>query len=211
MPFELASYSTGQADSFLSSAETPVGMMETSVRRAAVDVGVRRVRAYARRANSEDSIEVLSTTESIFPDDLTAITEEEAEHQPLSNGFNNKEVTLTECKSALKEENKVNGTTLESENKNVQGDEDCADREESFKQISVSGGIMIKEAIECLKKNQVHKDSNPHKMSKQGNTTPVTWIAEVPFKHVLWYKKYSTSTLVVQGSHLSFHVFLVPG
>uniref|UniRef100_A0A667WE24 Smith-Magenis syndrome chromosome region, candidate 8b n=1 Tax=Myripristis murdjan TaxID=586833 RepID=A0A667WE24_9TELE len=42
---------------------------------------LRRVRASARRANSEDSIEVLSTTESIFPDDLTAITEEEAEPQ----------------------------------------------------------------------------------------------------------------------------------
>lgn len=37
------------------------------------------MRAYARRENSEDSIEVLSTTDSIFPDDLTAIREEEAE------------------------------------------------------------------------------------------------------------------------------------
>uniref|UniRef100_A0A667WE29 Smith-Magenis syndrome chromosome region, candidate 8b n=1 Tax=Myripristis murdjan TaxID=586833 RepID=A0A667WE29_9TELE len=45
------------------------------------EAAVRRVRASARRANSEDSIEVLSTTESIFPDDLTAITEEEAEPQ----------------------------------------------------------------------------------------------------------------------------------
>uniref|UniRef100_A0A8D3E819 Smith-Magenis syndrome chromosome region, candidate 8b n=1 Tax=Scophthalmus maximus TaxID=52904 RepID=A0A8D3E819_SCOMX len=55
-----------------------------SVRRVATDAGARRGRAYARRANSNDSIEVLSTTESIFPDDLTAITEEEAEHQPLT-------------------------------------------------------------------------------------------------------------------------------
>lgn len=46
-----------------------------------MDGGVRRVRAYARRENSEDSIEVLSTTDSIFPDDLTAIREEEAEQQ----------------------------------------------------------------------------------------------------------------------------------
>lgn len=44
------------------------------------------MRAYARRENSEDSIEVLSTTDSIFPDDLTAITEEEAEqHLGLEN------------------------------------------------------------------------------------------------------------------------------
>uniref|UniRef100_A0A667X266 Smith-Magenis syndrome chromosome region, candidate 8b n=1 Tax=Myripristis murdjan TaxID=586833 RepID=A0A667X266_9TELE len=50
------------------------------------EAAVRRVRASARRANSEDSIEVLSTTESIFPDDLTAITEEEAEPQ-LVNDF----------------------------------------------------------------------------------------------------------------------------
>uniref|UniRef100_A0A8D2ZD58 Smith-Magenis syndrome chromosome region, candidate 8b n=1 Tax=Scophthalmus maximus TaxID=52904 RepID=A0A8D2ZD58_SCOMX len=64
----------------------------------ATDAGARRGRAYARRANSNDSIEVLSTTESIFPDDLTAITEEEAEHQPLSNGFDGEEVTPTECK-----------------------------------------------------------------------------------------------------------------
>lgn len=47
-----------------------------------MDGGVRRVRAYARRENSEDSIEVLSTTDSIFPDDLTAIREEEAEQRP---------------------------------------------------------------------------------------------------------------------------------
>ncbi|KAG7269439.1 hypothetical protein CRUP_032293, partial [Coryphaenoides rupestris] len=38
--------------------------------------GARRVRAYAFRANSEDSIEVLSTTDSLVPEDLQAITEE---------------------------------------------------------------------------------------------------------------------------------------
>lgn len=155
-------------NSLLSSAETPVGMMDTSVRRAAVDVGIRRVRAYARRANSEDSIEVLSTTDSIFPDDLTAITEEEAEHQPLSNGFDNKEET--ESKSVLKEK-RVNGTTLENENRNIQEDEGGADREESIKQMSVTGGFIIKEAIERLKKNQVHKDNSPQKMSQRGNAT----------------------------------------
>uniref|UniRef100_A0A8C7YRP5 UDENN FLCN/SMCR8-type domain-containing protein n=1 Tax=Oryzias sinensis TaxID=183150 RepID=A0A8C7YRP5_9TELE len=47
-----------------------------------VDAGVRRVPSCAKRANSEDSIEVLSTTESIIPEDLTAITEEEAESTP---------------------------------------------------------------------------------------------------------------------------------
>lgn len=46
-----------------------------------LDSGARRGQSYARRANSEDSIEVLSTTESIFPEDLTAISEEEAEQQ----------------------------------------------------------------------------------------------------------------------------------
>lgn len=49
------------------------------------------MRAYARRENSEDSIEVLSTTDSIFPDDLTAITEEEAEQHAQSNGLENEE------------------------------------------------------------------------------------------------------------------------
>ncbi|XP_068177641.1 guanine nucleotide exchange protein smcr8b [Antennarius striatus] len=67
--------------------ETPAAVADASQWRAAVDVKVRRVRAYARRTNSEDSIEVLSTTESVVPDDLTAITEEQAELQPVSNGF----------------------------------------------------------------------------------------------------------------------------
>uniref|UniRef100_A0A8C6TDF7 UDENN FLCN/SMCR8-type domain-containing protein n=1 Tax=Neogobius melanostomus TaxID=47308 RepID=A0A8C6TDF7_9GOBI len=57
-----------------------------NVKRVPVDVAVRWVRAYARRTNSEDSIEVLSTTDSIFPEDLAAITEE-TEHSPLTNGF----------------------------------------------------------------------------------------------------------------------------
>ncbi|XP_026214835.1 guanine nucleotide exchange protein smcr8b isoform X2 [Anabas testudineus] len=160
------SYRTQHVVAGCDSRETPVGMMDTSVRRAAVDVGIRRVRAYARRANSEDSIEVLSTTDSIFPDDLTAITEEEAEHQPLSNGFDNKEETRTESKSVLKEK-RVNGTTLENENRNIQEDEGGADREESIKQMSVTGGFIIKEAIERLKKNQVHKDNSPQKMSQR--------------------------------------------
>lgn len=65
---------------FLPSETAGIGML---------DGGARRGRVYARRANSEDSIEVLSTTESIFPEDLTAISEEEAEQQQeefLTNG-----------------------------------------------------------------------------------------------------------------------------
>uniref|UniRef100_A0A3B4UTS1 Smith-Magenis syndrome chromosome region, candidate 8b n=1 Tax=Seriola dumerili TaxID=41447 RepID=A0A3B4UTS1_SERDU len=156
-----------------SRAETPVMLMDTSVRRAAVDAGARRVRAYARRANSEDSIEVLSTTESIFPDDLTAITEEDAEHQPLSNGFDNEEETLTECKAddALKEEKILNAATTGNENENelpVQKDDGCVDEDESLKQITLSDDVVIKEepAIESLKKNQVHEDNNLEKTPK---------------------------------------------
>ncbi|KAM4750233.1 guanine nucleotide exchange protein smcr8b isoform 2-T2 [Anableps anableps] len=73
------------------SRETLVGMTDACLQHAAVDAGVRRVQASAKRANSEDSIEVLSTTESIIPDDLSAITEEEAEHHPLTNGFEGEE------------------------------------------------------------------------------------------------------------------------
>uniref|UniRef100_G3PWE2 Smith-Magenis syndrome chromosome region, candidate 8b n=1 Tax=Gasterosteus aculeatus TaxID=69293 RepID=G3PWE2_GASAC len=72
------------------SRETPAGSTDAAHRRAAADSAVRSARTYARRADSEDSIEVLSTTE-IFPDDLTAITEEEAEPRPLSNGSERKE------------------------------------------------------------------------------------------------------------------------
>lgn len=66
-------------------------MADVPYRRPPAEGGVRRVRAYARRENSEDSIEVLSTTDSIFPDDLTAITEEEAEPHLQSNGLDNEE------------------------------------------------------------------------------------------------------------------------
>ncbi|CAF98152.1 unnamed protein product [Tetraodon nigroviridis] len=57
--------------------ETPPAATDTP------DGGVRHARTYARRENSEDSIEVLSTADSIFPDDLAAITEEEAEQHLL--------------------------------------------------------------------------------------------------------------------------------
>lgn len=67
--------------------ETPGLMVEPSFRHAPADAGVKHMRVYARRANSEDSIEVLSTTNSICPEDLSAITEVN-EHEPLTNEFN---------------------------------------------------------------------------------------------------------------------------
>ncbi|XP_055079960.1 guanine nucleotide exchange protein SMCR8-like [Periophthalmus magnuspinnatus] len=78
------SFRTQQTIGGCESKEPPALMGESSAKCVTVDVGVRRVRAYARRANSEDSIEVLSTTDSIIPEDLSAITEE-AEHSPLLN------------------------------------------------------------------------------------------------------------------------------
>ncbi|KAM9363739.1 guanine nucleotide exchange protein smcr8b [Symphorus nematophorus] len=166
------SYRTQHVVAGSDSKETPVGFTDTSYRRVTVDAGVRRVRAYARRANSEDSIEVLSTTESIIPDDLTAITEEEAEQQPLSNGFENEEEILTESKSddVLKEEKILNGAASVNEDETerpVQEDDGRVDREQNLKQKSFSGEDIIKEEqlIECLKNSQVHEDK-PEKTSK---------------------------------------------
>ncbi|XP_070777802.1 guanine nucleotide exchange protein smcr8b [Enoplosus armatus] len=160
------SYRTQHFAAGSESRETPLGVTDTSYRRAAVDSGARRVRAYARRANSEDSIEVLSTTESIFPEDLTAITEEEADQQPLSDGFDNVEDVLIECKSdeVLREEK--NAATLVNEDESegpVQEDGGGVDREES-----ASGEVIITEeqVIECLTSNQVHLDNSPEKTSK---------------------------------------------
>ncbi|XP_026158463.1 guanine nucleotide exchange protein smcr8b [Mastacembelus armatus] len=160
------SYRTQRVIAGSENRETPTGSMDTFLRRAAADAGIRRVRAYARRANSEDSIEVLSTTESIFPDDLTAITEEEAEQQHLSNGFDSQGETVTECKSEsfLKEANTLCGSTVGDENVQELG---CADAEESFKQITVSDGVKEEPVIESSLKNQVHEGNNPKKLSKQ--------------------------------------------
>ncbi|XP_076585677.1 guanine nucleotide exchange protein smcr8b isoform X1 [Chaetodon auriga] len=152
-----------RAHSSLCRTETPAGMADASSRRAAVDVGVRRVRAYARRANSEDSIEVLSTTESILPDDLTAITEEEAEHQLLSNGFDSEEEKLTERRF---EETMLNAALLVNEDENercVLEEDGQADRDESLKPITVCGEVIMKE--EWLKINRVHEDK-PEKTSR---------------------------------------------
>ncbi|XP_070839019.1 guanine nucleotide exchange protein smcr8b isoform X2 [Chaetodon trifascialis] len=157
------SYRTQHVVSGPDSRETPAGTADASSRRAAVDVGVRRVRAYARRANSEDSIEVLSTTESIFPDDLTAITEEEAEHQLLSNGFDSEEEKLTARRC---EEKMLNAALLvnEDESERCLVEEDGqADRDESLKPVTVCGEVIMKE--EWLKISRVHGDK-PEKTSK---------------------------------------------
>lgn len=132
------------------------------------------MRVYAKRANSEDSIEVLSTTESIIPDDLTAIEEEETEYQSLSNGFGNKEEALTDykCDDVLKEEKTLDTTT--SNERPVQEDDSVVDRYETLKQITVSSEITIKveQVSEGLSSNQVHEDE-PEKSTRllQGNTT----------------------------------------
>ncbi|XP_036954769.1 guanine nucleotide exchange protein smcr8b isoform X3 [Acanthopagrus latus] len=153
------SYRTQHVDTGSDSREALVGMTDTSYRRAAADVGARRVRAYAKRANSEDSIEVLSTTESIIPEDLTAIEEEEAEYQSLSNGFGNKEEALTDykCDDVLTEEKTLNTTSNE---RPVQEDDSLIDRYETLKLKSVISEITIKEeqVSEGLSSNQVHED-----------------------------------------------------
>lgn len=164
------------SDSRVSSAETPVGMTDASHRRAVFDPGAKRVQAYARRANSEDSIEVLSTTESIFPDDLTAITEEEAEHQPLSNGFENEVEESTECKTdnALKEEKILNVTTVVNEDENERCDQDSdshIDPEESVKQMTC-GEVIIKEEHDIKEGDCPEKTSKLPQVEEAVESTP---------------------------------------
>uniref|UniRef100_A0A096LUW2 Smith-Magenis syndrome chromosomal region candidate gene 8 protein homolog n=1 Tax=Poecilia formosa TaxID=48698 RepID=A0A096LUW2_POEFO len=98
-------------------SKTRVGTTDVILQHAAGDAGIRRLRASARRANSEDSIEVLSTTESIVPDDLSAITEEEAEHHTLTNGFEEEEESEAGCKTdeVLQEERMKNTATAGKE------------------------------------------------------------------------------------------------
>ncbi|RVE75975.1 hypothetical protein OJAV_G00004170 [Oryzias javanicus] len=135
--------------------EVQLGRVDVCLRHAAVDTGVRRVQASAKRANSEDSIEVLSTTESIIPEDLTAITEEEAEALSLTNGFGNDECSLTgflkgqgENTAAATEPDKPPGDTEEP-----LGDGMCCDakREES----------------DAPRSNESPEDLVPERMSKR--------------------------------------------
>ncbi|XP_005750246.1 guanine nucleotide exchange protein smcr8b [Pundamilia nyererei] len=153
------------------SRDTPVGMTESCSRRAAVDTGIRHLRAYAKRANSEDSIEVLSTTESILTEDLTAITEEEAELQPLSNGFENEEEPQMVDKSykVLQEEETLNAPAAVGEDENDGPDEEdqcCVESEEPLEQTMVADDIMIKEQPGAIKMNQFRKDNSEEKTSK---------------------------------------------
>ncbi|CAI5680959.1 unnamed protein product [Oreochromis niloticus] len=165
------SYMTQHVATGVDSRGTPVGVTESCIRRAAVDTGIRRPRAYAKRADSEDSIEVLSTTESILPEDLTAITEEEAELQPLSNGFENEEEPQMEDKShkVLKEEETLNAPAAVSEDENEGPDEEdqcCVGSEEPLEQTMVTDDIMIKEQPGAIKMSQFHKDNSEEKTSK---------------------------------------------
>uniref|UniRef100_A0A3Q1I2V3 Guanine nucleotide exchange protein SMCR8-like n=1 Tax=Acanthochromis polyacanthus TaxID=80966 RepID=A0A3Q1I2V3_9TELE len=165
------SYHTQHAIAGSDSRETAVSGTDAYLRRVAVDTGIRHVRAYAKRANSEDSIEVLSTTESIFPDDLTAITEEEVEQQPLNNGFEPEEEPQTDCRSDedLTEEKRVNEDTLVSKSENESFIQALAETEESSTQITVGDGVMIKEKLDIVKEDE---DKIPE-MSKllQGEAT----------------------------------------
>uniref|UniRef100_A0A3P8UNZ8 Smith-Magenis syndrome chromosome region, candidate 8b n=1 Tax=Cynoglossus semilaevis TaxID=244447 RepID=A0A3P8UNZ8_CYNSE len=106
-------------------------------RRMPSDATVKCVRAYARRGNSEDSIEVLSTTESIFPEDLTAITEEEAEQLHQNIHLENEEETETETE--LHNHTLENGRGSESEPP-VQNHDCCGDRGAPPRQMKVNGG-----------------------------------------------------------------------
>lgn len=133
----------------LSSTETPAGTTDASYRRPAVDGGVRRVRAYARRENSEDSIEVLSTTDSIFPDDLTAIREEEAE-QYL--GLENEE-----------EGPGVHGETAPDapDPGNDDGSNDRLDTHEPPEPAPANGDVLKGEqTVTCAESSGVQEDSN---------------------------------------------------
>ncbi|KAK5899257.1 hypothetical protein CesoFtcFv8_008753 [Champsocephalus esox] len=155
------------------SRETSVGMTDSSYKRAAVDSGIRRGRVYARRANSEDSIEVLSTTESIFPDDLTAITEEESDQQALTNGFEEEEDILAECESGdvLKKRKTFKASTSVSEDESEEQAQEYdgrVEREETSKRKTVRGEVIMKEekVVECLTSNHVHEVNGPEKTSE---------------------------------------------
>ncbi|CAL8330980.1 unnamed protein product [Lota lota] len=82
------SYRTQRAATGEDHRETAFGKTDPCFRHAPPEAACsQRVRAYAVRGNSEDSIEVLSTTDSIIPEDLQAITEEDPEdqHTPYSS------------------------------------------------------------------------------------------------------------------------------
>ncbi|KAM4603756.1 guanine nucleotide exchange protein smcr8b [Polymixia lowei] len=192
------SYQTQRALAGTDHREMPVGMIDTCTKRVAADAGIRRVRASARRANSEDSIEVLSTTDSIFPDDLTAITEEEPEHQHLVNGFQDVEVPVQEERTkhingAREKEEPIKGEdsvqeTMGNENENealVRQEEESLDREERLKRRTTGNEVEAdKEPLQVgksWKRNQVHEESGPENMP-----TPLQVEEETVLSIALW-------------------------
>lgn len=131
-----------------------LGRVDVCLRHAAVDTGVRRVQASAKRANSEDSIEVLSTTESIIPEDLTAITEEEAEALSLTNGFGNEDCSLM---GFLKEQRENAASASEP-------DEPSSDAEESLGDGMCCDGK--REDTNAARSDESHEDPLPEPTSK---------------------------------------------
>lgn len=99
------------------------GLTDNCGRRANVEPGLRRVRTSTRRTNSVDSIEVLSITDSIFPDDLTAITEEEPEPRTPGNEVQNKnqeEERPEEDEKQIEHRNRADGTLGENEKEEME-------------------------------------------------------------------------------------------
>lgn len=166
----------------LSLAETPAGVTDGAPGRAAVDAGVRLARAYARRANSEDSIEVLSTTESIFPDDLTAITEEEADHQPQSNGLDKEADVLTEDESQRVGKEKTLNETASGHEDESEEEDGRLDTDESLNQNTLDGEVVMKEeqVLKFLKNSRVDEDKPVETL--QGNTSDKMFI----FRGLIW-------------------------
>ncbi|KAM6939468.1 guanine nucleotide exchange protein smcr8b [Xenentodon cancila] len=162
------SYRTQQVVVWSDRRETPVGMMDVCVRHAAADAGVRRTRACAKRANSEDSIEVLSTTESIFPDDLAAITEEEAERRPLTNGFEIEDDSQTERTShkVLAEEEAPSITTSETDH------EGPVDAEEPANEVLGSVGVTTKEDLHAERRNEDSTHEKTCRLMQAEDLTP---------------------------------------
>lgn len=162
----------------------------TDTRRVAVDANIRRVRAYTRRANSEDSIEVLSTTESIFPDDLTAITEEDAEQQPQNNGLGNEEESPAERQS---EETTMNVTTSG-------GDQPVQEEVSRLhkNKIPVNGEVPKEE-------KQVVDGDKPAAMSKllQGNAAVTVFISKDTQLSVNTHLAYFTHYKVILQSEVN--------
>lgn len=132
-----------------------LGTTETCLQHAAADVGIRRMQVSAKRANSEDSIEVLSTTESIIPDDLTAITEEEAEYHTLTNGCEQEEESQVGCLSdeTVKEEGMMYSTPSEKQNEELGG------KKEPFEELTVSVGNPVEDNSLTEKIKNIHKDA----------------------------------------------------